>query len=444
VKLYVPFARPGLRLLQRLHGDAFINSYVKPRMLTHDAERARSYAEDPLVTRAISVRVLLGLLDTADRIVADAQAIRVPVQMLVSAADWVVRREPQERFFHRLGSRVKELHLLQGFLHDTLGERDRAIALAHARRFLVQAFERPCDGATLAAADRIGYTHAEEQALRRPLPALSLKRMHFGLTRASMRTLGRLSAGIRLGLETGFDSGRTLDYVYRNRAEGALVIGRWIDRTYLDAIGWRGVRLRRRHLGEAIDTAARTLQQAALPVRLVDLAAGPGRYLLELLARMSWRADGIVLRDYEAANVTAARAAIEALGYADTARSEQADAFDAAAVQAIAPAPTLAVVSGLYELFSDNALVQRSLCALGQVMPTGGCLVYTGQPWHPQLELIARTLTSHRGGEPWIMRRRTQAELDELVAAAGFRKVEQWIDPWGIFTVSLAQRTETA
>jgi alpha-beta hydrolase superfamily lysophospholipase len=443
VKLYVPFARAGLGLLQRLHGNAFINSYVKPHMLTHDAERARSYADDPLVTRAISVRVLLGLLDTADRIVADAQAIRVPVQVLVSASDWVVRREPQDRFFQRLGSPVKELHLLEGFLHDTLGERDRAVALGHARRFVVQAFARPCE-LPAAAAEGTKYTHAEEQALRRPLPARSLKRMHFGLTRASMRTLGRLSAGIRLGLETGFDSGRTLDYVYRNRAEGALVIGRWIDRTYLDAIGWRGVRLRRRHLGEAIDTAARTLQQAALPVRLVDLAAGPGRYLLELLARMSWRADGIVLRDYEAANVTAARAAIEALGYADTARSEQADAFDAAAVQAIAPAPTLAVVSGLYELFSDNALVQCSLCALGQVMPTGGCLVYTGQPWHPQLELIARTLTSHRGGEPWIMRRRTQAELDELVAAAGFRKVEQWIDPWGIFTVSLAQRTETA
>jgi SAM-dependent methyltransferase len=413
-------------------------------MLTHDADRARSYAEDPLVTRAISVRVLLGLLDTADRIVADAQAIRVPVQVLVSAADWVVRREPQERFFHRLGSSVKELHLLQGFLHDTLGERDRAIALAHARRFLVQAFERPCDGATLAAADRTGYTHAEEQALRRPLPALSLKRMQFALTRASMRTLGRLSAGIRLGIASGFDSGPTLDYVYRNRAEGALGIGRWIDRTYLDAIGWRGVRLRRRHLGDAIDAAAHMLQQAALPLRIVDLAAGPGRYLLELLREMRWRPECNVLRDFDAANVAAGRAAIEALGFAGTARFEQADAFDADSVQAIAPAPTLVVVSGLYELFAQNEPVQRSLAALGRVVPDRGCLVYTGQPWHPQLELIARTLTSHRGGAPWIMRRRTQAELDALVSAAGFTKIEQWIDDWGMFTVSLALRTGTA
>ena len=38
------------------------------------------------------------------------------------------------------------------------------------------------------------------------------------------------------------------------------------------------------------------------------------------------------------------------------------------------------------------------------------------------------------------MRRRTQAEMDQLVAAAGFRKIEQRIDEWGIFTVSLAER----
>ena len=67
-------------------------------------------------------------------------------------------------------------------------------------------------------------------------------------------------------------------------------------------------------------------------------------------------------------------------------------------------------------------------------------LLYTGQPWHPQLEMIARALTSHRGGEAWIMRRRTQQEMDQLVAAAGFRKIEQRIDVWGIFTVSMAER----
>ncbi|HAS85727.1 MAG TPA: hypothetical protein DCS31_02880, partial [Candidatus Competibacteraceae bacterium] len=37
---------------------------------------------------------------------------------------------------------------------------------------------------------------------------------------------------------------------------------------------------------------------------------------------------------------------------------------------------------------------------------------------------------------------RSQQEMDQLVAAAGFEKIAQETDPWGIFTVSLARRLE--
>ena len=81
----------------------------------------------------------------------------------------------------------------------------------------------------------------------------------------------------------------------------------------------------------------------------------------------------------------------------------------------------------------------RSLRGLADAVEPGGHLIYTNQPWHPQVEFIARVLTN-REGQPWIMRRRTQAEMDELVRTAGFEKVSQEIDPWGIFTVSVARR----
>ena len=118
----------------------------------------------------------------------------------------------------------------------------------------------------------------------------------------------------------------------------------------------------------------------------------------------------------------------------------QADAFDRASLAAISPRATIGIVSGLYELFPDNAPVRESLAGLADAIEVDGLLLYTGQPWHPQLELIARALTSHRGGQAWVMRRRTQAEMDQLVEEAGFEKIEQRIDEWGIFTVSLARR----
>ena len=129
-------------------------------------------------------------------------------------------------------------------------------------------------------------------------------------------------------------------------------------------------------------------------------------------------------------------------GLSEVARFVKGDAFDQADLAALQPKPSLAVVSGLYELFADNQLVSGSLAGLAAAVEPGGYLVYTGQPWHPQLELIARALTSHRQGQAWIMRRRSQAEMDQLVEAAGFRKITQRIDEWGIFSVSLAQRVQ--
>ncbi len=142
----------------------------------------------------------------------------------------------------------------------------------------------------------------------------------------------------------------------------------------------------------------------------------------------------------DAGNLEEAKHHAQALGVAGVSYA-QGDAFDAASLSNIQPTPSVAVVSGLYELFPENAPVLASLRGLSAGLAPGGYLVYTGQPWHPQVEMIARTLPSHRG-QSWVMRRRTQVELDQLVREAGFEKIEALVDEWGIFTVSLARKVD--
>lgn len=440
VKLYVPFARPGLKLLRQWRGNFFVNSYVKARFLSHDPERIASFENDPLITRPISVNMLLGLYDAAERVVVDAQAIQVPTQLLISGADFVVHRKPQEQFFERLGSLRKEKHILPGFFHDTLGERDRAHALSRARRFILESFEQPAARPSLLDADRCGWSCAEAESLAAPLPRNSLGDLYWRATRAGLRLGSGLSDGVKLGFDTGFDSGSTLDYVYRNTPSGKSALGRLIDANYLNSIGWRGIRQRKLHAEELLRLAMGRLREAGRALRIVDIAAGHGRYILEALQGMTDKPDAILLRDYSEINVRDGSALIEQKGLGDIARFVKGDAFDRADLAALDPKPTLAVVSGLYELFGSNRMVGDSLAGLAAAVEEGGYLVYTGQPWHPQLELIARALTSHRQGQAWVMRRRSQAEMDQLVEAAGFRKLEQRIDEWGIFSVSLAQR----
>jgi hypothetical protein len=176
------------------------------------------------------------------------------------------------------------------------------------------------------------------------------------------------------------------------------------------------------------------------PARLVDIAAGNGRYVLDAIEKSPVQPASIRLRDYSEINVSEGRKSIAERGLPASVTFDRGDAFDGDALAALSPPPDLAIVSGLYELFPDNGMIGRSLSGLARAMRPGSLLIYTGQPWHPQLEMIARSLTSHRGGAAWVMRRRTQDEMDQLVDAAGFEKLDQRIDQWSIFTVSMARR----
>ncbi len=442
VKLYVPFARPGLALMHRLRGLFFVNSYVKGKYLTHDPERVESFNQDTQITRAIAVNILLDLYRTAERIVSDAAAITLPVQLLVSGDDFVVHRQPQIDFYQRLRNPLKELHVLPGFYHDTLGEKDRHLAFDKMRNFIDSLYAKPPQRFDYSNEDRWSPGADSWRLLNGGPAPYSLDDIAYRGLRYGMKLLGTQSTGVRLGFETGFDSGSTLDYVYRNQPQGSSALGRLIDKNYLNSVGWKGIRQRKIHLQMLIRQAVARLAEQGTPVNVVDIAAGHGRYVLDALEGET-AVNAILLRDYSDLNVNKGREMIASRGMADIARFEQGDAFNRQQLASLDPRPTLGIVSGLYELFPENSLVQNSLAGLADAIAPGGVLIYTGQPWHPQLKTIAWSLTSHKDGKAWVMRVRTQGEMDALVRDAGFDKCAQLIDEWGIFTVSMAVRRGT-
>jgi hypothetical protein len=325
-------AVPLLRLRQKLLGPGFVQSYVGAAMLTHDPEQARQYSADPLVFRQIAVNILLDLIDTEMRLVADAGAITVPTLMLATDSDWVVRVREQRQFFDRLSSPIKRWEVLPGFYHSIFHEKGRAVVIDKVRAFVVDRFAGPPAVVSLLDADKRGYTKAEYDCLRKP------GGFRFTLTRWAMQTVGRLSEGIRLGWRAGFDSGRTLDYVYENRPRGLTPVGRWIDRSYLNSIGWRGIRQRRIHLGQLLRQTIEQTHAAGAPIRLLDIASGPGRYLLETIHQLRHLPITALLRDYQQENLAAARRLAEELGLQGVTIAH-GDAFDRAALAAIRPRP---------------------------------------------------------------------------------------------------------
>jgi alpha-beta hydrolase superfamily lysophospholipase/SAM-dependent methyltransferase len=438
VKLYVPFARQVLRLRMLFGGRPYVTSYVKSRMLTHDAAQARAYDADPLISRQLAVNVLLDLHDTSTRLLNDAGGIRTPSLLLASGRDWVVKNRAIRTFFERLTSPAKELHSFDGFSHAIFHESRRELPIARVREFIRTAFEQPAGHRIDVSPD--ARSQQTYERLARPRPLYCPRGLWFRAQRVFLRTVGRLGDGIRLGWRNGFSSGQSLDHVYENRARGLTPLGRLIDRIYLTAPGWRGIRQRKVHLKELIDRAIDETLTTRQTAHVCDVAAGPGRYLLELLSDRADRSRVCVtLRDRDVDALERGRRLAEQLRLSNVQRAT-GDAFDAESLASMEPRPDVAIVSGLFELFPDNDRVLRCLRGLARAVPPGGFLVYTNQPWHPQLEMIARVLV-HRDGSPWVMRCRPQREMDDLVRSVGFEKVDMRTDKDGIFTVSLARRS---
>ncbi len=417
VKLYVPFAVPCLRMKQKLFGPGQVKSYVKSKLLTRDQKQAAQYDADALIFRQIAVNVLLDLNDTADRLIADAGAIQTPTLMIGAGRDWVVSLKAQREFFDRLSSPLKEMEIYPAAYHAIFHDQDRHLVVDRVRKFVHERFGEPVTQPSLLNADQAGYTWDEFERLK------SRGGMKFAVARAGLRVAGRLSHGVDLGWRNGFDSGLSLDYVYENRPRGSLGVGRLIDKSYLNSIGWRGIRQRKANLKNALRNVIEKIHREGRPVCILDIAAGAGRYVMETVHELPAISINATLRDYKQENVVTVK---------------RGDAFDRDSIGAIAPRATIGIVSGLYELFPRNEPVLNSLRGLAEAIEPGGYLIYTNQPWHPQVEFIARVLRN-REGEPWVMRRRTTAEIDELVCVAGFQKMAMEVDQWGMFTVRLQQ-----
>jgi alpha-beta hydrolase superfamily lysophospholipase/SAM-dependent methyltransferase len=429
VKLYLPFARTGLRILERAWPPARVRSYVRASMLTTDPVEIRERERDPLIHPHVSVRVLTSMRRTAGRVIEGAPFVNVPVLVLSAGDDFVVHRGAQARYVARLGAAETSQVVYPRFRHELFHEKERERPIARARAFLSRAFAGP--RRTLSSAPARSEEHAK---LGRPLPWFHPRRWFFALFALFLATFGRLSRGIRIGLARGFDSGPMLDYVYENRAQGATFVGRLIDRVYLDSPGWRGIRERGKNLTELLVRAIGDVRARSATARVVDFASGPGRYVLDALETLDDPSTTALCRDQDEAGLALGRRGAEARGISGV-RFERGDAFGDHPIDG----SDVVVISGLFELYHDNDAIRRALAAAHRALNAGGKLIYTNQPWHPQLELIARTLRDHRG-RPWVMRPRPQTEMNALVREAGFEPEEMRIDRDGIFSVTVAEK----
>jgi SAM-dependent methyltransferase len=270
-----------------------------------------------------------------------------------------------------------------------------------------------------------------------PLPIWNPKAWYYALMNLSLKTIGKLSKGIQIGFQYGFDSGVMLEYVYNNKPRGITPLGTLIDWFYLNSQGWRGIRERSQLMKSTLRRVLQSYQQQNIPCNLLDVACGGGRYDLEVLQEFYSDAIAATLRDYKSENVAKARQL--ALQFGVTAAIEQADAFNDADLDRVQPRPNVVIVSGLHEILPNDQLIKHHFQQLYRILDNSGTLIFTIQPQHPQLEMIARTLPAHTG-LPWVMRVRSWELVRQWAEEAGFQNFQVQMEPNGIFGVVTAQK----
>lgn len=435
IKLYIPLAKPALDLAIRFKPTLDIKSYVKSRFLTHNRAEQERYNNDKLINPTIPARQLTTLLDTAQRIINDAHLIVAPTLVVSAAQDYVVDNTAQLQFYSTLSSPLKQHLILNDFYHGILYEHGVEQVTSAILAFMQQCFttDQPAMRDTL-----VNITQFESNQMAGGKTTI-INKASYKLQRLMMQHLGFLSDGMQIGLKYGFDSGVSLDHVYKNKPSGLGIIGQAIDKQYLNAIGWRGIRQRKIHLQQLLKEAILQLQVIGQEVNIVDIAGGPARYLIELAQALP--DIQVQVRDYQEQNLAEGKTLAKQLNLSNI-TYQQTDAFNPSSYENQTFRPNIVIISGVFELFSDNSLVQRALKGIAQWLQPNGYIIYTGQPWHPQLEQIAHVLGNHQK-QRWIMRRRSQYELDSLFRDYGFNKKMMKIDDWGIFTVSLAQLSKS-
>lgn len=232
--------------------------------------------------------------------------------------------------------------------------------------------------------------------------------MKYQILRFLLKTVGKLSKGIRLGWRTGFDSGVMLEYVYENKPQGITPLGVLIDKIYLSNKVWDGVRSRRQMLVTQLSDAIAYYDRP----QVFDLAAGVGSYLFLL----PFDRAKIIAGDYNEEAVDRGKAKALVQGRRDIIFKRN-DAFNLTAFAS--KKADILVSSGFFDILTEDDQIKTVLINGSTITERGARWVFTIEENHPDLKLLQESLVD-LNQKPWQLVLRPAQQLVDWAKPYGW------------------------
>ncbi|MBZ0274355.1 lysophospholipase [bacterium] len=125
------------RIMSQAWPGLTLGNEIPPEDLSRDPNEVAAYVADPLVHDRISARLYTEIVATAERAMARAGALTMPLLITNGGDDPIVDPEGAREFHGRVSSADKTLTILDGMLHEPLHEIDKARAIAQIRDWIL-------------------------------------------------------------------------------------------------------------------------------------------------------------------------------------------------------------------------------------------------------------------------------------------------------------------
>ena len=229
------------------------------------------------------------------------------------------------------------------------------------------------------------------------------------------------------------DSGISIDCLYRNRPKGLYPIGRFVDSVVLHLPAVKATQRKRDIVIKIVQNEVSNNLLLRKKTKILDLASGPARYLVEFLDKQANIDEKIEVlcidNDKQSVNYG------NILGKDKPIRFIKADTFKLGTLKRfsvkIGWKPNIILCTGFFEL-NDDEHVKRMLFDIHSFIEPDGLLLFTSQADNPSKRLMKK-IGKTQAGASWRMHFRASDILRQWMLDTGFRDVIISLDSWGMY-----------
>lgn len=245
----------------------------------------------------------------------------------------------------------------------------------------------------------------------------------------------------RLGRRSMFgyaDSGISFDYIYRSKPTGYNMFGKIIDWILLNLPSAKATKERKKIFCDLIEKEISKNRSDNKKTRIVDLASGVSRYILDVIKYAN--------QDFvEALALDIDRAPLKRgseLAINKPILFKKFDIFKMDKLHAFSKKkkwiPNLFIASGLYEYVSDS-IMKKSLTDLHRYLDKNGAVIFSWQKDNPNKKLLSK-LGRTKSGRKWILYYRDENTVKRWLKEIDYVLEELKIDKWNMYCVYLVRK----